>query len=206
MRKVLIAAASAALLSPLLAISPALATVNDQSLCDNASVGLCLNDANGASNGGNPIIMYTLDNDDSQYTTFPTPPPNDLCSGVVSANCPFTGAAKGLDSNYSGDNIVEIKFPQVKGGNGCAGLASGNEVALESCSDSNSTSLWVEAHYSGIYSSFVNVGWTNEQAGSDDGEPLVLTGSTTSGAQATVTQWVANGEQQWEWAGNIPPP
>ncbi len=199
MRRVLIAGAVATLSLPLLAGSPALAqTSNPYALCDNAAGALCLADANGATNGGNPIIMYTNETRDAQDIAFAPVPANSPynCSGIVASGCPFTGAASYLDSTYANDSVVEINFDEVGSYpyNGCAGLAAGTaNVALESCSAAAADSVWVIAPpKSGSYCSFVNVGYTNEIA-----EPEVLAGSTTSGDQATVSVWFNGGTQQW---------
>jgi hypothetical protein len=175
------------------------ASSSDNSLCDADSSTPCLNDANhGSSAGGNPIIMYKLDNDASQYTTF-LPPTSAICPNdrvSASQDCPFGDNAQSLNTTYNGDYIYEINFLEVGSGTGCAGL-KGGDVALESCSAQASTSLWVDAPAakSGLTCSLVNVGATTHS-----GSPQTLTGNT-DGDQATVTQWANAASQRWTEGG-----
>jgi hypothetical protein len=201
---------SAALLAgpAALAAVPANASTN-QSMCDNTSSSTpCLNDENGGSAGGNAIIMFRQDSDDSQNIQY-------KLVGYVGTDGydPFTD--DNLDNTYHGDAVVEIWFENVGSSptNGCAGLTNNGSggfntgVVLESCKAEAVDSLWIlappAAGSSSTYCSAVNQGATNTSAGSS--EVMVLTGG--NGVQATVSQWNNSATQRWEWGGisNIEP-
>jgi hypothetical protein len=171
--------------------------------------GLCLNDANGHSNGGNPIIMYKQDPDASQdlVANFDGTPCGYTAIVVYNASdpskdCPFSDDQ--LDKNYQGDSIETLNFDDV-GSNSCLGTPGSSEVAaLEGCSTDGNYVAWVADCANAVQCSgggtpqwaFVNVYWTNEE-----GTPQVLNGNNTSGTQATLDKWVDGDFQLWEGNG-----
>jgi len=209
MRKkfLLTAAAAAAVLLPMLAAVPATASptagihaqataasaalINNVSICDTGSAGLCLSDPGATTQGGTKLDMRVRKNVASQII-FSQSDNVYGCTFVGQGCNPFT-LRKSLNTALYGDPIVELNFSEI-GSNLCVGNdIGGPDVILSSCSVNRAAFVFVQKPPNGF--ELVNIYWSNQV---DLSGGQALTGSNTVGNFAHDNQYVASSLQIWQ--------
>ncbi len=205
MRQKILLAAAAAVLLPSLAAGTATASptagnrlkatgaralLDNVSICDTGSAGLCLSDPGATTQGGTLIDMRSKQ-------TVPSQTILSQADGVygctnVEPGCPFTLRPQ-LNTTLQGAPIVYLNFREI-GSNLCVGAASGGQsVILSACSVNRAAWVFVQKPGSNAFE-LVNIYWSNiiDLPGGQ-----ALTGSDSIGSNAGINQYVAGSLQLW---------
>lgn len=186
--------------------SPDTTLSNPLGLCDYGGT-WCVQDANGAASSGQPVSMEPGNTADGNQSVTFTMDTAECNNGRVDAatHCPWPNDAA-ADSQYNGDDIWQIQFPNA-GSSGpsywCLAAAENAPAAiLGTCSSTAGNNLWVSAPLTGAAG---YVGLLNVYKLTSGTNCMCLDAhSDTAGTEPVVDAWTGSGLQKW--AGSAPLP